>query len=323
MRNIVDRIDHYFTRREPERRSSLPRPGPRRRTYDTHRRSPTPHPRHHNGRPCSRSRSPRCRYPTNNFVEQHLEDEMYRIPRSEGKAHFLSDLYVKELIPKPYMYVERLGQTLKKKLEKRDTVTALEYINAFIALLRGRRVERSRDHDYMFEHLHDVTKDATRRPWADVGQWSQRVFDAIEKGTLFWDDRQGILNERFAMALPGIQTNDSSNGGGLVQEVICADFNSDKGCSAVVTGVKEKAHHMEGNIKCAHICMYCMAAATQRQPHAVSVCYRKDRHRTATSGHGANHYQAPHPPRPTNPHQYGPFQRSDRQFSSQLSKNGQ
>ena len=227
-------------------------------------------------------------------MEEHLEQEDYRIPRSEGKAHFLSDIFVKELIPKPYMYADRLrGQTLKKKLENRES---LEYINAFMSMLRDKRVGPSAVRDLMFAHLHDVTQDALNRPWADVRLWSQRVFDAIERGDYRWGHVQEIQNERFRLALPVLrghslgQANGTSTQGNA-KEVLCVVFNSDKGCSAVVTGYKEKAYHMEGSIKCAHICMYCMASASQRQPHSVTACYRKERHRMGgqAHAHSGNH----------------------------------
>ena len=129
------------------------------------------------------SPSPRCRS-VYTFIEEHLDDETYRVPRSEGKAHFLSDIHIKELIPKPYMYVDHLsGQTLKKK-----SITALEYINAFISLLRDKRLPYNRDHNCMFAHLHDVSRDAAR------------LFDGVVGREFNWSDTQSIQNERFSLA---------------------------------------------------------------------------------------------------------------------------
>ena len=298
MRNLVDRLDQVLDQRRDRHSASRSRSrsgsrGPPSLTP----RAPTPA----RDRRRRRSPSPRRRH-VYNFVEQHLDNETYRVPRSEGKAHFLSDIHVKELIPKPYMYVERLsGHTLKKKLESSESVSALEYINAFISLLRDKRVPENKDHKYMFAHLHDVTRDAVSRPWREVRQWSQRVFDGVERGEFFWDDTQEIQNERFSLALGGsmagtyhTQTtpSGSSEVSGRAQEVICPDFNSDRGCQASLVGAKERAHHMIGGIRYAHICMYCMAAATQRQSHAVGGCYRKERHKASSQGQGHNLYNA-------------------------------
>ena len=267
MRNIVEKLDEVLGKRKSHWRST-----PRPRSQDRSRGPPpslTPRsPPSGRDRRRRRSPSPRRR-DVRNFIEQHLEDEAYRVPRSEGKAHFLSDIHVKELIPKPYMYVDRFnGQTLKKKLESRDSVTALEYINAFISLLRDKRLPESSDHRFMFAHLHDVSRDAVRRPWQDIRQWSQRVFDGIERGEFYWDDSQRIQNERFSLALgAGIPQQGQPGNAEIrvrVQEVICPDYNSDRGCTASVVGVKDRVHHVEGNIKHAHICMYCMAASPTR-----------------------------------------------------------
>ena len=234
------------------------------------------------------------------------------------------------------MYIERLRrQPLKKKLESRETLTALEYINAFISMLRDKRLQKGWDHQYMFAHLHDVTQDAQNRPWAEVRQWSQCVFDAVEAGRYQWDDLQEIQNERFRMALPRSYVShtqptqpsqtDSLASGSRAREVVCADFNSDKGCSATVTGFKDRAHH---------ICSYCMAAASQRQPHSVVTCYRRDRHRAANTG--PSHTQSQYPVHQSNPQgqsartHYG-FQQytsqvnppQSRQYNPQVPKNGQ
>ena len=270
-------------------------------------------------------------------MEQHLENETYRVPRSEGKAHFLSDIHVKELIPKPYMYVERLsGQTLKKKLENRESVSALEYINAFISLLRDKRVPENKDNKFMFAHLHDVTRDAVRRPWREVRQWSQRVFDGVERGEFFWDDSQAIQNERFSLALggsmtggsylsqPGACTSQEVNGRACL-EVICPEFNSDRGCSASISGVKDRAHHIVGGAKYAHICMYCMAAANQRQPHPVGGCYRKERHKASSQAtpHSQYNAQGNRPAGQFQPSNTVPQRQYQTQFHSYPSKNGQ
>ena len=84
------------------------------------------------------------------------------------------------LIPKPYMFVKKLsGASLPKKQDYRPNITANEYVNAFVAMLCD---HRARDSLNQMKHLHDVTTDILTRPWPSVREWSQSIFDEVEKG---------------------------------------------------------------------------------------------------------------------------------------------
>ena len=44
-------------------------------------------------------------------------------------------------------------------------------------------------------HLLDVTREALRRPWSEVLEWSVGVFDRISNGSLSWDDKLVIKTD--------------------------------------------------------------------------------------------------------------------------------
>ena len=70
------------------------------------------------------------------------------------------------------------------------------------------------------------------RPWEVVRKWSQRVWDAVERGEMGWSDDQHIQNLRNSIAITGVNkapAASSTTGAGRA-EVICRMFNSRGGC---------------------------------------------------------------------------------------------
>ena len=61
-------------------------------------------------------------------------------------------------------------------------------------LLDPRSKINHREDDIML-HLLDVTREALRRPWSEVLEWSVGVFDRISNGSLSWDDKLVIKTD--------------------------------------------------------------------------------------------------------------------------------
>lgn len=76
-------------------------------------------------------------------------------------------------IPKHFMYIERDGvETLKQKLENRNSLNALEYLYATISLIHDASAYRPDDKNHILKHLLSVATDALARPWPAVRKWS-------------------------------------------------------------------------------------------------------------------------------------------------------
>ena len=261
------------------------------------------------------------------FVQSNLDRERFDIPAQDGK-HYVGDLFTKKLIPKPYMYVAKLANSsLKKKLEYRDSMTAHEYTNAFVAMLANERAQ-SPDHFAQLNHLKDVTHDAMVCKWPAVRAWFQFIFDKIEAGLYTWSDTQLIHNDRIMMttrpsllvAASGSQPLQQSTAAAVATtEAVCQDFNTN---SCVHGGLKK--HHVTGDVKFMHHCSYCIASSNKIQDsHATPDCFRKKRHTasqlTSQPSQQSNQpvYQHPNANGYTRYRQYTPTQQST-QVQSQL-----
>ena len=225
------------------------------------------------------------------FVKTHLERERMEIPLQDGKQD-LTDFFVRNPIPKPYMFLEKPSLSCaKKKLEYRQHMTANEYLHAYIAMLCD---ERARDPStllYQLRHLKDVAHDMDIFQWPAVRAWTQGVFDAIERGTYYWGDTQSIQNDRFLAQRSHYAENRSSDPR-ETKETICLDFNS-RSCRH--GGAKRD--HTEGTTRFIHCCLYCYASSRDRQKcdHGLLDCKRKEKHQM-THSHGPHQFAYPPPP---------------------------
>lgn len=195
-----------------------------------------------------------------------------------GNMGHISEIYGSHSIAKPYMYVEREGvSTQKQKLDIRHQITALEYVDATLALLADKKAYDSRDLENIMCHLKNATRDALECPWATVRRWSQYVWDCIEKGTIKWADRDTIQQERVTICLTGggvvlNQTvpNAHRRGQQGVIEVVCRSYNTRQGCSY------RDSHH-DGPVFALHICSYCDHIG-RACAHSIKECERKITH---------------------------------------------
>lgn len=214
----------------------------------------------------------------------HRESQRDRFEASHnGRNNFSSDAFLNRIIAKPYMYLSRDGiSSVKQKLDARQTVTPLEYVDATLALLSDPRAFDVNDYvDIMF-HLRKVTRDSLERPWPSVRRWTQYVWDAVEAGEFTWADREQIQEERVRLCLtnPGSVSSITSKQATKTEtEVICRAFNTRIGC-------KFQESHGDHHITQLHCCSYCDSVGRQCF-HSVRECERRLAHtRNDNSPHG-------------------------------------
>ena len=192
------------------------------------------------------------------FVRAHMERERMDIPVQEGKNDIL-DFFVRQPIPKPYMFVEKSDLSCaRKKLEYRQNITAHEYLFAYVAMLCDGRAKDPAVLLQQLHHLRDVAHDIARFQWPAVRAWTQGVFDSVEKGNYTWDDTQSIQNERF-LALRAVNVPNSTQHDEGV-ETICLEFNS-RNCRHG----GPKRDHSQAGATFVHCCLYCYASSRDRQ----------------------------------------------------------
>lgn len=200
----------------------------------------------------------------------------------------MHDMFVTNPIAKPYMYLKRNGcSSIAQKMAARTTITEREYFRAFMALLADHRVYDKRDFPHMFDHLRCITDDCARKPWPLVREWSQNIFDMVERDAIAWHDRQEIQNDRnnFSSTQTGNTThnthdrgydratNDNSARGRIEAEPHerpCTTYNSNRRCN-------QKQHHQDGPQEVVHACSYCYKITQAYFEHSEQQCRRKTR----------------------------------------------
>ena len=266
MENMDSKLDLLIAATAPTPRSSTPqRSQPaRERTGPSEARLPPP-------------RQLRREQDRDGYVERLLQEERMRPTNTAGKANIASDIFHESTIPKPYIYVTREAcDSLKQKLDIRNTLAPMEYVHAALALINDNRSHHPQDREHILRHIQEVAHDAIDRQWDEVRRWTQFIWDEVEKDHLRWSDRQLIHNHRVSMAISGSKgrgqytTTNSNHTEGRAQrtEVICRAFNSRSGC-------RHRSHHDEGHIRHQHICSFCDSINRHCTGHNVLGCNNK------------------------------------------------
>lgn len=209
------------------------------------------------------------------FLLREMARDRFQYTES-GRYAYSSDFTAARVMAKPYMYLSREGLfSLKHKLDARQTINPLEYVDATLALLADKRAYEVRYYPDIMHHLRKVTRDAQERPWPAVRRWSQSIWDAIEAGDLTWYDRDAIQEERVRLCFTGPTiTPPSSASGNKKQnastEVICRDFNSRQGC-------RFREGHGDAHIFHTHCCSYCDSVG-RTCFHSIRECERRVTH---------------------------------------------
>ena len=212
--------------------------------------------------------------PYADYVAEQLRREEMHVPRVDDGKPLAQDAFIKTLIPKPYMYLERPGAgTIKKKLELRETMTFHEYLVCYIKMVRDPRAGLAKQSDTLMEHLQQVVEDAATRDWPSVRRWSQVTFDAIENGTYDWADRHQIQFERLrhdllaARSAAQRQSQYPQHNPQDRRDLPCRDYNQPSGCGMPRT-------HVGRTVNFVHLCSVCFQAGDRIQ-HPAYACNRR------------------------------------------------
>lgn len=206
-------------------------------------------------------------------LDRMFSREEFRMNSANGKNQLCSE----GQIVKPYMYIEREGiQTLRQKLDIRESITPLEYLSASLRLLHDSSAYRPCDRDHILRHTMAVSIDALTRSWPGVRRWSQTIWDSVEKGWCKWDDAGFIHDERVRISYTGAAPSSASSSsavsgraaGERLPSFPCKDFNSPSGC-------KHQASHEDNGIRYSHSCAYCDSMG-RRSNHSVQKCRAKN-----------------------------------------------
>lgn len=141
-------------------------------------------------------------------IQEMIEAEQYPQASGHGKPIYEPGSR------KPYMYIVRDGaETERQKLELRNTITSIEYIDATLQLIQDKGACNKADIPHILKHLSCVTTDIMARPWVSVRKWSQHIWDAVEKKKCSWKDYLFIQDERIRLSFTssGMGQPQSSN----------------------------------------------------------------------------------------------------------------
>lgn len=215
------------------------------------------------------------------FLQREMDRDKFEFT-ANGRFQYSNDFSSARVMAKPYMYLSRDGLfSVKHKMEARQSITSLEYVDATLALLADRRAYENRHFNDIMHHLRKVTRDALERPWPAVRRWSQYVWDSIEAGDMTWADRDQIQEERVRICLTGSVSSQQYNATTIKKqasnvEVICRDYNSRQGC-------RYREGHGDAHVFHSHCCSYCDSVGRVCF-HSVRECERRVTHSRNDNG---------------------------------------
>ena len=205
--------------------------------------------------------------------EEELQRAEPKFNTEKGKDP-VKDFFVTELLPRPYMFIDRPGvRTQKEKAALRETMSFTDYVIGFTAMLSDPRAQTKTDSKHLIAHLNQVARDAHDRPWPQVRDWSDTVFSRVERGDILWTDKAEIQYECMCRSLAPptqVQNNKTISTG---KEVACPDYNARR-CNKC----RPRESHVDHPLRLIHVCSYCLAAGGQRNPHSILDCEKKLRH---------------------------------------------
>lgn len=206
-------------------------------------------------------------------VDTMVSQEDYRQPTGNGKTQTITS---DTTFYKPYMFLDRENlETVKERLDARKSMTSMEYLSATLSLLDDPSAYDKRDKDNILKHLLAVSVDARVRPWPAVRQWTQLIWDNVEKGRCTWASYGFIQDERVRISYmntaPSAHANPNTQQSKApivvnqeISTVVCRDFNSPGGC-------KFNHTHDAGLIKHLHVCSHCDGLG-RRSHHSFQKC---------------------------------------------------
>ena len=111
----------------------------------------------------------------------------------------------------------------------------------------------------MCQHMKEVAKDTISCPWPAVREWSNTVFDRLDKGDITWANYDEIQRDRFKLSFSAPPLEQ--------QQTPCQAFNF-RSCP-------HSDSHEEGPVTLRHWCGFCMFASNTHSMHTVRQCNSK------------------------------------------------
>ena len=163
----------------------------------------------------------------------------------------------------PHMYVFR--RDCNDDGVKYDSLSQMEFMNGYLMLMKNEKEPRVRSH--MYEHLINLTSDASEYPWSVVRNFHSIVLCMMESKRLEWHHTSVIqdLRRQYVWATPTIKTSSSASD---------ADISNVKACPEFQTGKCQKSASIHNGLS--HVCAYCLRTAKKSCLHAENDCRRKE-----------------------------------------------
>ena len=111
----------------------------------------------------------------NDYVLDQLRQEEPLAPRHEDSKGFSKAIHV---------HARQGVNTIKKKLEVRESMSFKKYILAYIMMVRDPRAAQTQSVYYHLEHLQHLAENALLGDWPAARSSSQNTLD----GTYLWQD---------------------------------------------------------------------------------------------------------------------------------------
>ena len=146
---------------------------------------------------------------------------------------------------------------------KCDTLSLAEFMHGYLQLMQHE--ESSRTRAYMYDHLTNLTADASEYPWPVVRNFHSIVLCMMEAKRLDWRQTAVLQDLRRQYVWSAPSSNKSNKPQADVSNVkACYEFQSGK-CSK--TGPSHNGYH--------HVCSYCLRTAKKSCQHPENECIRK------------------------------------------------
>ena len=160
----------------------------------------------------------------------------------------------------PHMYVFRRDCNDGVKY---DSLSQMEFMNGYLMLMKREKDSRVRSH--MYEHLINLTDDASQYSWPVVRNFHSIVLCMMESNRLEWHQTSKIddLRRQYVWTTP-VKASAATT---------TADVSSVKPCPEFQTGKCQKSGPTHNGLS--HVCSYCLRTAKKSCQHAESECRRK------------------------------------------------
>ena len=155
---------------------------------------------------------------------------------------------------KPSMFISK--RLLGKKNDMDDLLFPL-YVHGITGLILNALQDQNTVAAAACRHAREVAEDAAARPWSAVLEWTNTVFERMEKGEISWANYDEIQRDRMRISLVS-SVPEKLN-------IPCLAYNY-KTC-------KHADSHDELGICLRHICGYCLYNMGSYNTHPVRICH--------------------------------------------------